>query len=144
MFCCYDWLMVDDRALRFRQEYRAPVSRPLAPTPFEMFAKNYAESNRRRVDDMVKYGGETSRLGSRIADMAVGSDVVSDSPGLRAAAIAGDIVLDPAVLIPGSRIFGALQDRRAQKAAENFWKNNPETSAATDAMLSALMGRLNN
>jgi hypothetical protein len=108
-----------------------------------MFAKNYAESNRRRVDDMVKYGGETSRLGSRIADMAV-SRGVSDSPGLRAAAIAGDIVLDPAVLIPGSRIFGALQDRRAQKAAENFWKNNPETSAATNAMLSALMGRLNN
>ena len=143
MFCCYDWLMVDDRALRFRQEYRAPVSEPLEPTPFEMFAKNYAESNRRRVDDMVKYGGETSRLGSRIADMAV-SRGVSDSPGLRAAAIAGDIVLDPAVLIPGSRIFGALQDRRAQKAAENFWKNNPETSAATDAMLSALMGRLNN
>jgi hypothetical protein len=32
VFCCYDWLMVDDRALRFRQEYRAPVSRPLAPT----------------------------------------------------------------------------------------------------------------
>ena len=118
--------------------------KPTAPSGFDLFAENYAKGNQRRVDDIVKYGGETSRLGSRIADRLVGSDVVSDSPGLRAAAIAGDIVLDPAVLIPGSRIFGALQDRRAQKAAENFWKNNPETSAATDAMLSALMGRLNN
>jgi GNAT superfamily N-acetyltransferase len=38
--------MVDDRALRFRQEYRAPVSRPLAPTPkpLDSFVNNYLRS----------------------------------------------------------------------------------------------------
>ena len=129
-----------------RREPR-PTPSFLEPTPksgFDRFAENYARGNQRRVDDIVKYGGETSRLGSRIADQLVGRDVVSDSLSLRAAAMAGDIVLDPAVLIPGSRIFGLVQDRRAQKAAENFWKNNPETSAATEAMLSAFLRRLDN
>jgi hypothetical protein len=72
--------------------------RPQPPTPFERFAQNYASSNRRMVDDQVKYPGGS--LGSRTADMAV-SRGVPDSPGLRAGALAGDILFDPAWLIPG-------------------------------------------
>jgi hypothetical protein len=69
-----------------------------APSPFEQFAQNFLSSSQRRADDQVKYGGPYSGMGSRTADMAVGAGV-SDSPGLRAAALAGDIVLDPANLI---------------------------------------------
>jgi hypothetical protein len=127
--------MVDDRALRFRQEYRAPVSRPLAPTPksgFDLFAENYARGNQRRVDDIVKYGGETSGLGSRIVDQLV-SRGVSDSPGLRAGALAGDIVFDPSNLI-GIPAVGAAAKTGARVAQL--------APAPRQAYLNSLMGRL--
>lgn len=124
--------MVDDRAMRFRQQGTSPApgqprslssfsqpvvqprqprptpqpvaaQRPVEPTPqsgFDRFAENYARGNQRRVDDIVKYGGETSGLGSRVVDQLV-SRGVSDSPGLRAGALAGDILLDPGWLVPG-------------------------------------------
>jgi hypothetical protein len=126
-------VMVDDRAMRFRQEYRAPVSRPVAPTPksgFDIFAENYARGNQRRVDDIVKYGGETSGLGSRTADLLV-SQGVSDSPGLRAGALAGDILLDPGWLVPG---VGAAKG--AQVAGQAV--KDPTVHARANA----LMGRL--
>jgi hypothetical protein len=104
--------MVDDRAMRLRQQAAAaPVSRRQPrptprfvepePNPFEGFAKNYARSNQARVDDMVKYGGEVGGLGSRTADLLVGQGGVSDNLPLRAGAFATDVLSDPAWLIPG-------------------------------------------
>jgi hypothetical protein len=105
------------------------------PTPksgFETFAENYAKGNQRRVDDIVKYGGETSGLGSRTADLLV-SGGVSDSPGLRAAALAGDIVFDPSNLI-GIPAVGA-----AAKTGARVAQLAPDTR---QLYLNSLLGRL--
>jgi hypothetical protein len=105
------------------------------PTPksgFETFAENYAKSNQRRVDDIVKYGGETSGLGSRTADLLV-SRGVSDSPGLRAGALAGDIIFDPSNLI-GIPAVGAAAKTGARVAQL--------APASRQAYLNSLMGRL--
>jgi len=151
-------VMVDDRAMRFRQQGTSPAPgqprslssfsqpvvqprqprptpqpvapRPVEPTPFEKFAEAYARGNQRRVDDIVKYGGETSGLGSRTADLLV-SGGVSDSPGLRAGALAGDILLDPGWLVPGvGAVKGAQVAGRAVK--------DPTVHARTNALLGRL------
>jgi len=101
--------MVDDRALRFRGQVAppprprpVPVLPPAAqrpqPSSLDSFAQNFLSSSQRRADDIVKYGGPYSGLGSRTADMAVSSGV-SDNPFLRASAFIGDVLLDPANLI---------------------------------------------
>jgi hypothetical protein len=90
------------------------------------------DADRRRVDDIVKYGGPFSGLGSRSADIAV-SRGVSDSPGLRAGALAGDILLDPANLIglPAATGGARTAGRVAQLA--------PDTR---QLYLNSLLGRL--
>ena len=104
---------------------------PTAPSGFDIFAENYAKGNQRRVDDMVKYGGETSGLGSRIADQFVNRGVVSDNPVLRAGALAGDILLDPGWLVPG---VGAVKGGQALAQAAK--------DPTVQARANALMGRL--
>jgi hypothetical protein len=133
--------MVDDRAMRLRQQAAAaPVSRRQPrptprfvepePNPFEGFAKNYARSNQARVDDMVKYGGEVGGLGSRTADLLVNQGV-SDNLGLRAGALAGDILLDPGWLVPAvGAAKGVATGARLAK------------DPTVQARANALMGRL--
>jgi len=131
--------MVDDRSLRLRR----PA--PPAPSPFEQFAQNFLSSSQRRADDIVKYGGPVSGIGSRTADMAVGAGV-KDSPGLRAAAFAGDIVLDPANLlfVPG----GAAAGRAAQTAGRTALgttartlRTNPSMSPGVQNVFDLIAGR---
>ena len=133
--------MVDDRAMRLRQQAAAaPVSRRQPrptprfvepePNPFEGFAKNYARSNQARVDDMVKYGGEVGGLGSRTADLLVNQGV-SDNLGLRAGALAGDILLDPGWLVP------AVGAARGVATGARLAKD-----PTVQARANALMGRL--
>ena len=90
------------------------------------------DSDRRRVDDIVKYGGPASGLGSRTADQLV-SRGVSDSPGLRAGALAGDIIADPGWLIPavGAAKAGQTVGRIANLAPDS-----------RQLYLNSLMGRL--
>jgi len=120
-----------------RPPRRQPRPTPsfVEPTPksgFDLFAENYAKGNQRRVDDIVKYGGETSGLGSRTADLLV-SRGVSDSPGLRAGALAGDIIFDPSNLI-GIPAVGA-----AAKTGARVAQLAPDTR---QLYLNSLMGRL--
>ena len=51
-------VMVDDRALRFRQEYRAPVARPLAPTPspLDALGRNYLRGSEQQVRRQANVG----------------------------------------------------------------------------------------
>ena len=98
--------MVDDRALRLRQRASGrqprPTPQPVAPTPgpLDDLVSNYLRTSGRLAEDQVKYGGQVGGLGSRTADLLV-NEGVSDSPGLRAGALVGDIGLDPGWLIPG-------------------------------------------
>lgn len=119
--------------LRRRPRPTPSFLEPTAPSGFDIFAENYARGNQRRVDDMVKYGGETSGLGSRIADQFVSRGVVSDNPVLRAGALAGDILLDPGSLVPGAAAVKGVQTagRVAQLA--------PDTR---QLYLNSLLGRL--
>lgn len=128
--------MVDDRALRLRQGGRQPRPTPSfvqpEPNALDFLAGNFARYSQDRADDIVKYGGATSGLGSRTADLLVNQGV-SDNLGLRAAALAGDIVLDPAILIPG---VGAVKGAQTAGRVANL------APAPRQAYLNSLMGRL--
>lgn len=120
---CFGFMMV---GMVDNTDWWKPPPPPKPPTGFERLAENYARSNQRRVDDMVKYGGETGGLGSRTADLLVGSGV-SDSPGLRAGALAGDVLLNPEMLIPGIAAAKGAQTvgRTALGTTARTLKNNP-------------------
>lgn len=111
--------MVDDRAMRFRQQAAAPLPRPrpairqprptpkpvapepTPPNPLEEMVNNYLRTSGQLANDQVKYGGQVGGLGSRTADLLVGQGGVPDSSLLRAGALVGDIALDPGWLVPG-------------------------------------------
>lgn len=131
--------MVDDRALRLRQRGRQPRPTPSfvqpEPNALDFLASNFARYSQDRADDIVKYGGATSGLGSRTADLLVNQGV-SDNLGLRAAALAGDIVLDPAILIPG---VGAVKGAQTAGRVANTYKSmSPQNQALYNSMLRGL------
>jgi hypothetical protein len=135
--------MVDDRALRFRQQVMPPVSRrqprptpqPVEPTagPLDALVGNYLRTSGQLAEDQVKYGGQVGGLGSRTADLLTSQGGVSDSPGLRAGALAGDILLDPGWLIP------AVGAAKAGQTAGRVANLAPDTR---QLYLNSLMGRL--
>jgi hypothetical protein len=123
------WLRSGGGDARNRRQPR-PTPRPVEPTPpppspLDWLGQNYARANQARVDNMVKYGGETGGLGSRTADLLVNQGV-SDSPGLRAGALAGDIIFDPSWIVPG---VGAANV--AGRAAQNVGRTALGTTART-------------
>ena len=135
--------MVDDRALRLRQQALPPASvrrqprpapQPVEPTPnpLDDLVSNYLRTSGRLAEDQVKYGGQVGGLGSRTADLLV-NEGVSDSPGLRAGALAGDILLDPGWLVPAA---GAA---KAGQTAGRVANLAPDTR---QLYLNSLLGRL--
>lgn len=135
--------MVDDRALRFRQQALPPASvrrqpRPTPrfvepePNPLEGMVNNYLRTSGRLADDQVEYGGQTGGLGSRTADLLVGQGGVSDNLPLRAGAFATDVLSDPAWLIPG--LGAAKGAQTAGRTINTVAKMSPENRALYAAM----------
>jgi hypothetical protein len=128
-----------------------PTPQPVPPTPsptpspLDFLAQNFMSSSQRRADDIVKYGGPYSGLGSRTADLAVGAGV-KDSPLLRAGALAGDIVLDPANLIgvPGGVAAARATvpvARTAMGTTARTLRTNPNMSPGVRNVFDLIAGR---
>jgi hypothetical protein len=121
--------MVDDRALRFRQEYRAPVSRPLAPTPspLDALGRNYLRGSEQQV--------------RRQADEGRGVlNFLNPAPSLTSAVAEGraprfsDVALDAGLLAAGLIPFGGPAIRAGGQAARPALETGEAIAARRDAI----------
>jgi GNAT superfamily N-acetyltransferase len=97
--------MVDDRALRFRQEYRAPVSRPLAPTPspLDALGRNYLRGSEQQVRRQADEGRGVLNFLNPVPSV---TSAVAEGRAPRFS----DVALDAGLLAAGFVPFGkALQ-----------------------------------
>ena len=131
--------MVDDRALRFQQMMQQalpPVVPESTPNPLEDLVNNFLRTSGQLAEDQVKYGGRVGGLGSRTADLLTSQGGVSDSPGLRAGALAGDILLDPGWLVPG--VGAAKAGQTAGRTVNTYRGMSPQNQALYNSMLRGL------
>jgi hypothetical protein len=142
--------MVDERAVRFQQMMQqvmppVPTPQPVEPTagPLDALVGNYLRTSGQLAEDQVKYGGQVGGLGSRTVDLLTSQGGVSDSPGLRAGALAGDILLDPNWLIPavGAVNAGVNVGRTAMGTTARTLANNPRMSPGVQNVLELINAR---
>jgi hypothetical protein len=129
VFCCYDWLMVDDRALRFRQEYRAPVSRPLAPTPspLDALGRNYLRGSEQQVRRQADEGRGVLNFLNPVPSV---TSAVAEGRAPRFS----DVALDAGLLAAGLIPFGGPAIRAGGQAARPALETGEAIAARRDAI----------
>jgi hypothetical protein len=121
--------MVDDRAMRFRQEYRAPVSRPLAPTPspLDSLGKNYLRGSEQQIKRQADEGRGVLNFLNPAPSL---TSAVADRRAPRAADVAMDAGLFAAGLIP----FGGPAIRAGGQAARPALETGEAIAARRNAL----------